>query len=73
MKTAVGLMCAAVAVQLAFGAGVKPIGTGECRAGDLVVVFPPVELDAPVVEILGKEKSGRLFFATARTDGTKLK
>ena len=58
---------------VAFGAGVKPIGAGECRAGDLVVVFPPVELDAPVVEILGKEKSGRLFFATARTDGTKLK
>ena len=41
-------------------------------AGDLVVIFPPVELDSPVVEALGREKSGRLFFATCRTDGTKL-
>jgi hypothetical protein len=36
------------------------------------VIFPPVELDSPVVEALGREKSGRLFFATCRTDGTKL-
>ena len=41
-------------------------------AGDLVVIFPPVELDSPVVEMLGKEKDGRLFFATSRVDGTKL-
>ena len=39
---------------------------------NLVVIFPPVELDSPVVEALGREKSGRLFFATCRTDGTKL-
>ena len=56
---------------VAYGAGVKPIGTAEA-AGDLVVIFPPVELASPVVEILGREKGGRLFFATARTDGTKL-
>jgi hypothetical protein len=57
--------------MVAFGAGVKAIGTAEA-AGDLVVIFPPVELDSPVVEALGREKSGRLFFATCRTDGTKL-
>lgn len=57
--------------MVAFGAGVKPIGTAEA-AGDLVVIFPPVELDSPVVELLGKEKDGRLFYATCRTDGTKL-
>ena len=57
--------------MVAFGAGVKPIGTDEAN-GDLVVIFPPVELDSPVVEILGCEKSGRLFFASTRTDGTRL-
>ena len=57
--------------MVAFGAGVKATGTAEA-AGDLVVIFPPVELDSPVVEILGREKCGRLFFATARVDGTKL-
>ena len=57
--------------MVAFGAGVKAIGTAEA-AGDLVAIFPPVELDSPVVEALGREKSGRLFFATCRTDGTKL-
>ena len=57
--------------MVAFGAGVKAIGTAEA-AGDLVVIFPPVELDSPVVEALGREKGGRLFFATCRTDGTKL-
>ena len=57
--------------MVAFGAGVKAIGTAEA-AGDLIVIFPPVELDSPVVEALGREKSGRLFFATCRTDGTKL-
>ena len=57
--------------MVAFGAGVKAIGTAEA-AGDLVVIFPPVELDSPVVEVLGREKGGRLFFATCRTDGTKL-
>ena len=57
--------------MVAFGAGVKAIGTAEA-AGDLVVIFPLVELDSPVVEALGREKSGRLFFATCRTDGTKL-
>ena len=57
--------------MVAFGAGVKPIATDEAN-GDLVVIFPPVELDSPVVEILGCEKSGRLFFASTRTDGTKL-
>ena len=56
---------------VAYGAGVKPIGTDEA-AGDLVVIFPPEELDSPVVEILGRENGGRLFFATARTDGIKL-
>lgn len=56
---------------VAFGAGVKPIATAEA-GGDLVAIFPAVELDAPVIEILGRETSGRLFFATARTDGTKL-
>ena len=56
---------------VAYGQGVKAIGTAEA-AGDLVVIFPPVELDTPVFEILGKEKTGRLFFATFRTDGTKL-
>lgn len=57
--------------MVAFGAGVKPIGTDEAN-GDLVVVFPSVELDSSVVEVFGREKNGRLFFATARTDGTKL-
>ena len=57
--------------MVAFGAGVKSIGTDEAN-GDLVVVFPSVELDSPVVEILGREKNGRCFFATTRTDGTKL-
>ena len=57
--------------MVAFGAGVKAIGTAEA-AGDLVVIFPPVELDSPVVEALGREKGGRLFFATCRTDGSKL-
>ena len=57
--------------MVAFGAGVKPIATDKAN-GDLVVVFPSVELDSPVVEILGREKGGRLFFATARVDGTKL-
>ena len=57
--------------MVAFGAGVKAIGTAEA-AGDLVVIFPPVELDSPVVEALGREKSGRIFFASCRTDGTKL-
>lgn len=56
---------------VAFGAGVKPIGTAEA-SGDLVVIFPPVELDSPVVEILGKEASGRILFATARVDGSRL-
>ena len=56
---------------VAFGQGVKAIGTAEA-AGDLVVIFPPVELDSPVLEVLGKEKSGRIFFTTFRTDGTKL-
>ena len=57
--------------MVAFGAGVKVTGTAEA-AGDLVVIFPPVELDSPVVEMLGREKCGRLFFATTRVDGTKL-
>ena len=57
--------------MVAFGAGVKPIATDEAN-GDLVVVFPSVELDSPVVEILGRENGERIFFATARTDGTKL-
>ena len=57
--------------MVAFGAGVKSIATDKAN-GDLVVVFPSVELDSPVVEILGREKGGRLFFATARVDGTKL-
>ena len=57
--------------MVAFGAGVKAIGTADA-AGDLVVIFPPVELDSPVVEALGREKGGRLFFATCRADGTKL-
>lgn len=56
---------------VAFGQGVKAIGTDEAN-GDLVLIFPPVELDSPVVKVLGQEKGGRLFFATARTDGTKL-
>lgn len=57
---------------VAFGQGVKAIGTSEA-AGDLVVIFPPIELDTPVLEVLGREKSGKLFFTTFRTDGTKLK
>ena len=57
--------------MVAFGAGVKAIGTAEA-AGDLVVTFPLVELDSPIVEALGREKGGRLFFATCRTDGTRL-
>ena len=56
---------------VAYGQGVKPIGTAEAN-GDLVLIFPLVELDTPVVKALGREKSGRLFFATCRTDGTKL-
>ena len=56
---------------VAFGQGVKAIGTSEA-AGDLVAIFPPIELDNPVMEVLGKEKSGKLFFTTFRTDGTKL-
>ena len=56
---------------VAFGQGVKPIATSEA-GGDLVVIFPPIELDTPVMEVLGKEKGGRLFFTTFRTDGTKL-
>ena len=56
---------------VAYGQGVKATGSGEA-AGDLVVVFPPIELDTPVMEVLGREKSGGLFFATMRTDGTKL-
>ena len=57
--------------MVAFGAGVKAVGTAEA-SGDLVVTFPSVELDSPVVEALGREKCGRLFYATCRTDGTKL-
>ena len=57
--------------MVAFGAGVKATGTAEA-AGDLVAIFPPIELDTPVVEVLGREASGRVLFATARTDGTKL-
>ena len=56
---------------VAYGQGVKPIGTSEA-GGDLVVIFPPIELETPVLEVLGKEKSGRLFFTTFRTDGTKM-
>ncbi len=56
---------------VAFGQGVKPIGTSEA-GGDLVVFFPPIELDTPVMEVLGREKTGRLFFTTFRTDGTKM-
>lgn len=56
---------------VAYGQGVRPVGTAEA-AGDLVVIFPPIELDTPVLEVLGKEKSGKLFFTTFRTDGTKL-
>lgn len=56
---------------VAYGQGVKPIAISEA-GGDLVVIFPPIELDTPVFEILGKEKSGKLFFTTFRTDGTKL-
>ena len=56
---------------VAFGQGVKPIATAEAD-GDLVLVFPSVELDTPVVKALGREKSGRLFFATCRTDGIRL-
>lgn len=57
--------------MVAFGAGVHAVGVGEA-AGDLVAIFPPVELDSPVVEVLGRERNGRLLFATVRTDGTKL-
>ena len=57
--------------MVAFGAGVKPVGTDEAN-GDLVLIFPLIELDTPVVKALGREKSGRLFFATCRVDGTKL-
>ncbi len=56
---------------VAYGQGVKAIGTAEA-GGDLVAIFPPIELDNPVMEVLGKEKSGKLFFTTFRTDGTKL-
>ena len=57
--------------MVAFGAGVKPVGTDEAN-GDLVLIFPLIELDTPVVKALGREKSGRLFFAMCRVDGTKL-
>lgn len=57
---------------VAYGQGVKAIGT-QAVEGDLALVFPPVELDSPVVKVLGREKNGRLFFATCRTDGTRLK
>lgn len=56
---------------VAYGQGVKAIATGEA-GGDLVVIFPPIELDTPVMEILGREKGGRIFFTTFRTDGEKL-
>lgn len=56
---------------VAFGQGVKAIDSYPV-AKDLVVVFPAIEINDPVIEILGRETSGRLLFATARTDGTKL-
>lgn len=56
---------------VAYGEGVKVIATEETD-GDLVLIFPLVELDSPVVKALGREKGGRLFFAICRVDGTKL-
>ena len=53
---------------VAYGQGLKPIAVGE-RGGDLYLTFPYCDIDSPVVKLLGREKSGRLFFATARTDG----
>ena len=67
----VGSLVLAPQSMVAFGAGVKAIDTAEA-AGDLVVIFPPVELDSPVGEALGRVKGGRLFVATCRTDGTRL-
>ena len=56
---------------VAFGQGLRAL-KAEARDGDLVLTFPCCDIDAPVVKLLGREKSGRLFFATARTDGTSL-
>jgi len=37
------------------GAGRRGFRTD--RGGDLVAIFPAVEIDSPVVEILGREKT----------------
>ncbi|MGN0832577.1 MAG: glycoside hydrolase family protein [Kiritimatiellia bacterium] len=56
---------------VAFGQGVRPVGSAEAD-GDLVLRFPLVELDSAVVKAMGRERNGRLFFATCRTDGSRL-
>jgi len=56
---------------VAFGQGLKPLKS-ETLDGDLVLTFPYCGFDAPVVKLLGKEKDGRIFFATARIDGKTL-
>lgn len=110
MKTAIGLMCAAVAVQLASAQIVerpRPAGwenlvfggrfmdrfeqpevigdgwTSACWGGGshsskniTIPVNPGRRIETFKKTRQGWEariKSGRLFFATARTDGTKLK
>jgi len=56
---------------VAYGQGLRPLASAN-RDGDLVLTFPYCGFDAPVVKLLGREKDGRLFFATARTDGSTL-
>ena len=56
---------------VAFGGGVPVVGTHDAGR-DLVLEFPPVELNATVVELFGRETSGKTFFASARTDGRRL-
>ncbi|MGN0854551.1 MAG: glycoside hydrolase family protein [Kiritimatiellia bacterium] len=58
--------------QVAFGEGVGLAATAA-REGEWTLVFPEPKDLPPVVELLGREKNGRLFFATCRTDGVRLK
>jgi hypothetical protein len=53
----------------------QPIGplTSECWGGDNVKPRDVRNgMEEPDYKALGREKSGRLFFATCRVDGTKL-
>ena len=67
----VGSVIAGPQGMVAYGAGVPVTGT-EQKDDGLTLIFPDVAYGTPVITLLGREKSGRLFFITFRTDGIVL-